>query len=56
MGAGNIPTETAVMKIIEQPPLLFLDIEEPLHSLGLLDNKSRKKLPSDLCFIMEKHG
>jgi hypothetical protein len=56
MQTGNMPTETTFTEIIERPPLLFLDIEEPLHSLGLLNNKSLGKPPSDHPFIVEKHG
>jgi hypothetical protein len=52
----NIPTETAVTKIIKRPPLLFLDTEEPLHGLGLLDNKSLGESSSDLCFIAKRTG
>jgi hypothetical protein len=56
MRDSDTPTETAVMKIIERPSLLFLDMEKPLHGLGLLDNKSLGKLPSDPPFIGKKCG
>jgi hypothetical protein len=51
-----MPTETALTKVIERPPLLFLDTEELLHSLSLFNNKSLGKPPSDLCFIVERTG
>jgi hypothetical protein len=56
MRAVNTPTETAFTKIVERPPLLFLDTEEPFHSLGLFDNKSLGESSSDLCFIAKRTG
>jgi hypothetical protein len=39
MQTSNSPSKTTLTEVVKQPPLLFLDTEEPLHSLSLLNDQ-----------------